>query len=120
MEQNEIRYEDYAVDDADIILIGYGVVSRVLQSVVDILRREGVKIGMMRPISLFPFPTEHIKTLTQQVNQFIVVELSNGQMVDDVRLAVNGKKPVGFYGRMGGVVPTTEEIIEHVRQQTGA
>ncbi len=114
--QQEIRYEDYFIDDADIVLMGYGVVSRVLQSAVDELRAEGVKVGMLRPITLFPFPTTRIQELAESVDKFLVVELSNGQMVDDVRLAVNGKKPVHFYGRMGGVVPSTEEIIEQVRK----
>ncbi len=114
--QKEVRYEDYFVDDADIVLVGYGVVSRVLQSAVDELRTEGVKVGMLRPITLFPFPTTRIQELAESVDKFLVVELSNGQMVDDVRLAVNGAKPVHFYGRMGGVVPSTEEIIEQVRK----
>lgn len=120
MQANEVRYEDYFVDDAEIILMGYGVVSRVLQSAVDNLRAAGLKIGLLRPITLFPFPSEHIKELADKVEKFIVVELSNGQMVDDVRLAVNGQKPVEFYGRMGGVVPTTEEIIEQVEKMIGA
>lgn len=120
VQKNEVRYEDYFVDDADVILIGYGVVSRVLQSAVDDLRAEGVKIGLLRPISLFPFPTLHIQELSEQIKKFIVIELSNGQMVDDVRLAVNGEIPVEFYGRMGGVVPTTEEIIEQVRKMIEA
>lgn len=114
--ENEVRFEDYFLDDADFILIGYGVVSRVLQSAVDEMRAAGCKIGMLRPISLFPFPSEPIKRLAERVKKFIVVELSNGQMVDDVRLAVNGAKPVEFYGRMGGVVPTTDEIIEQVQK----
>lgn len=118
--QVEVRYEDYFIDDAEIVLIGYGVVSRVLQSAVDNLRAEGLKVGLLRPITLFPFPTEHIKQVAENVKKFVVVELSNGQMVDDVRLAVNGKKPVEFYGRMGGVVPTTEEIIEQVEKRMGA
>ncbi len=120
IQQTEVRYEDYFVDDADVVLIGYGVVSRVLQSAVDNLRANGVKIGLLRPITLFPFPTEHIKEVAKKVHKFMVVELSNGQMVDDVRLAVNGSKPVEFYGRMGGVVPSTEEIIEQVQKTMGA
>jgi pyruvate/2-oxoacid:ferredoxin oxidoreductase alpha subunit len=120
MQANEVRYEDYKMDDAEIVLMGYGVVSRVLQSAVDNLRAAGFKIGMLRPISLFPFPTEHIKQVAEKVDKFLVVELSNGQMVDDVRLAVNGKLPVEFYGRMGGNVPTTEEIMEQVKKMIGA
>ena len=114
--QKEVRFEDYCLDDAEIVLIGYGVVSRVLQSAVDELRVEGVKIGMLRPITLFPFPSKHIVDLADRVNKFLVVELSNGQMVDDVRLAVSGKKPVHFYGRMGGVVPSVDEIIDNIRK----
>ncbi len=114
--ENEVRYEDYRTDDAELVFIGYGVVSRILQTVVDDMRAEGKKVGMMRPITLWPFPSEHISALGDRVKQFLVVELSNGQMVDDVRLALMGKKPVHFYNRMGGVVPSAEEI--HARANT--
>ena len=115
MEESEVRFEDYRLEDAKLVLIGYGVVSRLLQSVVDDLRAEGIRVGMLRPITLFPFPKKKIVELTGRVDAFLTVELSNGQMVDDVRLTVNGQKPVHFYGRMGGVVPTTEEIIAQVK-----
>lgn len=114
--QQEVRFEDYYLDDAEIVLVGYGVVSRVLQSAVDELRAEGLKVGMLRPITLFPFPSKQLEEMAERVGKFLVVELSNGQMVDDVRLAVNGKKPVHFYGRMGGVVPSVEEIVENIRK----
>lgn len=114
MEKHQVRYEDYFVDDAQVVIIGYGVVSRLIQSAVDDLRAAGHKVGMLRPISLFPFPKLKIAELADKVDSFLVVELSNGQMVEDVRLAVNGKRPVNFYGRMGGVVPTIEEIIEQI------
>jgi len=114
--KQEVRFEEYQTEDADLIVIGYGVVSRVLQSAVDALRAQGKKVGMLRPITLFPFPIQRIAELADTVKKFIVVELSNGQMVDDVRLALNGKRPVEFYGRMGGVVPTTEEIVEQVKK----
>jgi pyruvate/2-oxoacid:ferredoxin oxidoreductase alpha subunit len=114
MEKEEVRYEDYFADDADVVIIGYGVVSRLIQSAVDDLRAAGHKVGMLRPISLFPFPKLKIAELADNTDSFLVVELSNGQMVEDVRLAVNGKRPVHFYGRMGGVVPTTEEIVEQI------
>lgn len=110
--ENEVRFEAYHTDDAELVLIGYGIVSRMLQSVVDNFRAAGKKVGMLRPITLFPFPTEKIKELTQSTKQFLVVELSNGQLVDDVRLAVNGKKDVAFYSRMGGSVPSVSEIYE--------
>ncbi|MBN2356392.1 3-methyl-2-oxobutanoate dehydrogenase subunit VorB [candidate division KSB1 bacterium] len=115
MQKHEIRFEDYQVEDAEIVLIGYGVVSRVLQSVVDDLRQEGYRAGMLRPITLWPFPSQHLTELANKVKRFLVVELSNGQMVDDVRLAVLDKVPVHFFSRMGGVVPSPEEIIEKVK-----
>jgi len=108
IEANHVKFEDYMMEDAEIVLIGYGVVSRILQTAVDELRNKDIKVGMMRPITLWPFPQKHIAELTTRVKEFFVVELSAGQMVDDVRLAVNGKKPVHFYCRMGGVVPSPE------------
>lgn len=110
--QTSVMFEDYFCSDAELILIGYGIVSRMLQSVVDNMRAAGQKIGMLRPISLFPFPTEKIQALAKSTAKFLVVELSNGQMVDDVRLALNGKSEIFFYSRMGGAVPSVKEIIE--------
>ncbi len=107
---NEVRYEALHTEDAEVVLVGYGIVSRVLQTVVETAREQGKRIGLLRPISLWPFPGEAIRELAETAKKFLVVELSNGQMVDDVRLALEGKRPVTFYGRMGGVVPTTEEI----------
>ncbi len=110
--QSTVMFEDYYCSNAELILIGYGIVSRLLQSVVDILRSEGKKVGMLRPISLFPFPTQKIQAIAESTPKFLVVELSNGQMVDDVRLALNGKRDIFFYSRMGGAVPSVKEIIE--------
>ena len=115
IEEAEVRLEKLYTDDAEIILIGYGIVSRILQSVVEEARAEGIKAGLLRPISLFPFPKKEINKLADKAKLFLVCEMSNGQMVDDVRLAINGKKPVKFYGRMGGVVPTTTEILNKLR-----
>ena len=114
MEKNEIRFEDYKLDDAEIIGISYGTVSRVMTSAVDEARKKGIKVGMLRPITLFPFPKPKIIELAEsdRVKAFVTVEMSNGQMVDDVRLAVEGRKPVHFYGRMGGVVPKVVEIVQ--------
>ncbi len=119
-EKEEIRYETYRTDDADIVLVGYGIVSRLLQTVVDLMRDDGYKVGLLRPISLWPFPKPQISELTDQVKAFFVVEMSNGQMVDDVRLAVNGRKPVWFYNRMGGVVPSVEEIRQELTKRLEA
>ena len=116
IEKNEVRFEDFMLKDAELVLMGYGIVSRVLKTVVEKLREEGIKAGLLRPKTLFPFPKVKIQELTERVKKFLVVEMSNGQMVDDVRLAVNGKRPVEFYGRMGGNVPTMKEVLEHSKK----
>lgn len=110
----EPRYEACYTDDADVLLVGYGIVSRVLLSTVEALREEGVKAGLFRPITLWPYPTKALKKAAAKVDKVVVVELSNGQMVEDVRLALNGKVPVEFYGRVGGNVPSVRELHEQV------
>jgi len=115
IEEAEVRVEEIRTDDAEIILIGYGIVSRILQSVVDEARAEGIKAGLLRPITLFPFPKKRINQLAEKAKLFFVCEMSNGQMVDDVRLSLNGKRPVKFYGRMGGIVPSTNEVLNKLR-----
>ncbi len=119
IEANEVRFEDYHLDDAEIVVMGYGVVSRILTSTVEDLRAQGIKVGLLRPITLWPFPKKKIEELAERVKSFLVVELSNGQMVDDVRLAVNGKVPVNLYNRMGGIVPSPDEISEQVMKTIG-
>jgi pyruvate/2-oxoacid:ferredoxin oxidoreductase alpha subunit len=115
IEKNEVRVEEFMLDDAEYVLIGYGIISRILKTVVEKLRKEGHKAGLLRPKTLFPFPKKQIDQLTDKVKKFLVVELSNGQMVDDVRLVVLGRKPIEFYARMGGVVPSTEEVYEYAK-----
>jgi 2-oxoisovalerate ferredoxin oxidoreductase alpha subunit len=117
IEKNELLFEEFMLDDAEYVLIGFGIVSRVLRTAVEILREENVKIGMLRPITLFPFPKKAIHNLTHKIKSALVVELNNGQMLEDVRLAILGKVPVKFYNRMGGVVPNTDEIVEQVKKQ---
>ena len=116
----ELMFEDYRTEDADLVLVGYGIVSRILRSVVDAVREQGAKVGLFRPISLMPFPTARIKELAGGTKAFLAVELSNGQMGEDVRLAVSGEKPVDFSGRMGGNVPTVEEIFSVVMDKVNA
>jgi 2-oxoisovalerate ferredoxin oxidoreductase alpha subunit len=115
MEREEVRFEAVRTEDAEIVMIGYGIVARILKQVLELGRAEGIKLGLLRPITLFPFPTEAIRELCKTANELLVVELSTGQMVDDVRLAVEGRKPIGFYSRVGGNVPTATEILEFVR-----
>ncbi len=108
---NEVRYEEYKTDDAELIVVAYGVVSRIVYSAVDAARAEGLKVGLVRPITVWPFPTAVLSDLADRASSFLAVELSTGQMVEDVRLAVNGKAPVHFYGRCGGMVPGGVELL---------
>ena len=114
--ENEVLYEALNTEDADIVLVGYGIISRILLNVMEILRKEGKKVGLIRPITLFPFPSEIISQAADSVKSFLVVELSNGQMIDDVKLATKGKKDVHFYNRMGGAVPSVDEIVDVVKK----
>ena len=107
-------YETYLTEDAEVIVIGYGIVSRLLKAAVDQARELGFKVGMFRPITLWPFPARELSVLAEWAETFLTVELSNGQLVEDVRLAVNGKRPVRFYSRVGGMVPTTEELLTQI------
>lgn len=107
----EQRYEAYLLDDAEEVFIGYGIVSRVLRSTVDLARQRGVRAGLLRPITLWPYPLKAIDALGKQTRAIHVVELSTGQMLQDVKLAVRERWPVTFYGRLGGMVPSTEELL---------
>ena len=110
----ETRSERYLTEDADVVLIGFGIVSRVLRSTVDQLRVQGVKAGLFRPITLWPFPTRDLRETAKTVKTVMVVELSTGMMLEDVKLALDGTVPVEFYGRSGGNVPMAEEITAQV------
>lgn len=115
-EREAVRFEEYQTAGAEIVLMGYGITARLLKAAVEQLRAEGLAVGLLRPITLYPFPVEAIQRLAQSAKLFGVVELSTGQMVDDVRLALNGARPVEFYGRAGGNVPTAEELARFVRK----
>ena len=117
IEENEVRYEEYMLDDAEYVFVAFGSSARVCKHAVEISRAEGIKVGVLRPITLFPFPKKKIQELAERVKGFMSVEMSAGQMVEDVRLAVNGKRPVGFYGRQGGSVPSAEEALEALKSQ---
>jgi pyruvate/2-oxoacid:ferredoxin oxidoreductase alpha subunit len=109
-QQDEPRWEVYDTEDADILMVGYGITSRILRSAVELARSQGQRVGLFRPITLWPFPSAALVKAAANVRQVLVVELSNGQMLEDVRLALNGRVPVEFYGRTGGNVPSVEEI----------
>jgi 2-oxoisovalerate ferredoxin oxidoreductase alpha subunit len=114
-EEHESRAEDWYAEGAEIVLVGYGIVGRILKAVTAEARAEGINVGLLRPITLYPFPKRQIQRLVAHANHFVVVEMSNGQMVDDVRLALNGARPVEFLSRVGGNVPSHEEVLEFVR-----
>ncbi|MCM1312385.1 MAG: 3-methyl-2-oxobutanoate dehydrogenase subunit VorB [Roseburia sp.] len=108
--ETEVRYESYKADDAEYIIVAYGCSARISMNAVDRLRSEGIKAGMLRPITLWPFPAKKLKELASHCKLMLTVELSEGQMVNDVRLAVEGKVPVRFFGRSGGVVPSPQDV----------
>lgn len=113
---NEQRAEEYRTEDADLIVVAYGASSRVARSAVNKAREEGLKVGLVRPITLWPFPTDAIRRAAEQAKQLLVVEMSMGQMVDDVRLACECSVPVGFYGRTGGIIPTPKEVLGEIKK----
>lgn len=119
VEQKHTEAENYLTDDADVVLVAYGASARIARSVVDTAREQGIKAGLLRPITLWPFPKKQIQKVTETAKQLLVLEMSMGQMVEDVRLAVECAVPVEFYGRTGGVVPTPEEVLEKLYQMTG-
>jgi len=118
IEKNEVLCEQYEVDDADIVVVAYGVAARIVRGAVTKAREEGIKVGWIRPITLWPFPTEQISKAADEFRIFLTVEMSTGQMVEDVKLAVAGKAPVVFYGRPGGGVPTVDELLDKIKQLT--
>jgi 2-oxoglutarate ferredoxin oxidoreductase subunit alpha len=118
---NEIRYEEYMTEDAEFIIVAFGLSSRIVKNVVLQGRKDGLKLGLFRPITLWPYPWDKIGKLAAEgrVKFFMSVEMNAGQMVEDVRLAVCGKKPVHFFGRLGGIVPTPEETYEAIKEKIG-
>jgi len=116
IEEEEIRYEMIDCEEPDLILVAFGLVARICQKAAQLAKEKGIKVGVFRPITLFPFPYKALNELADKVKSFLTVEMNAGQMVEDVRLAVNGKIPVEFTGRMGGIVPTPEEILQKIEE----
>ena len=119
IEENEVKAELQQVEDADLVLVAYGVIARIAKTAVAIAREKGLKVGLIRPITLWPFPKKEIANAAKTAKCFLTVEMSQGQMVEDVRLAVNGAKPVHFYGRNGGIVPTPDELVNEMEKLLG-
>jgi 2-oxoglutarate ferredoxin oxidoreductase subunit alpha len=118
IQANEVRYKEYFLDDAETVVIGFGTAGRVALSAVREARAQGIKVGLLRPITVSPFPNEVIEQLAGRVDSFLVTEMNSGQMLEDVRLAVKNRVPVEFYGRMGGVVPFPDEILSEIKRVT--
>lgn len=120
IKEKEVRYELFNCEDADLILVAYGTTARICKNAIKLAEAEGLKVGLVRPISLWPFPVEAFeKTIDSTKHGFLTVEMSMGQMVDDVRMAVLGRQPVEFYGRTGGMIPTPEEILGKIKEMAG-
>ncbi|MGL5328539.1 MAG: 3-methyl-2-oxobutanoate dehydrogenase subunit VorB [Peptostreptococcaceae bacterium] len=118
IEKNEVQYEMYKTEDAELVFVAYGTTSRIVKGVIDQLRLDGVKVGLIRPKVLWPFPFEAFDKITNAKN-LLTVEMSAGQMVEDVKLAIEGKLPVHFYGRAGGMIPTSSDIMKKVKDIMG-
>lgn len=116
LKEKEVRYEAISLENADLVLVAYGTVARIIKTAIQDAKKEGLNIGLIRPITLFPFPEKVIAETAEKVKKFLTVEMSMGQMVEDVKLAVNGKAEVKFYGRAGGVIPSPEEILNEVKK----
>ncbi len=119
IQENEVRYELSYADDAEILVVAYGSIARICQKGVEIARKRGLKVGLLRPITLWPFPNDLLKEMAEKVKVIVSVELSHGQMVDDVRLAVNGKVRVESMTKLGGIFPVPEEIVDTLQQMIG-
>ena len=115
IEKNETRSEEYMTEDADIVIVSYGITSRICKSAIELARAEGIKVGLIRPITLWPYPKAALAKAAQTAKHFLVVELNMGQMVDDVKVATNCSRPVSFFGRTGGMLPTAEDVLEVIR-----
>lgn len=117
IEENEVRYELLNCDDAEYIIVAFGAMARISQKAIEMAREKGIKVGLIRPITLWPFPSQVISDFTDKVKGFISVELNAGQMVEDIRLAVNGRVKVEHFGRLGGIVPDPDEIVTAIEEK---
>ena len=117
IKETEVRYEMTNLDDADYVIVAFGSVARISEKAVELAREEGIKVGLFRPITLWPFPEKEIAELADTKKGFLVAELNAGQMIEDVRLAVNGKTKVAHFGRLGGMVPDPEEIVNALKEE---
>ncbi|MEG2573818.1 MAG: transketolase C-terminal domain-containing protein, partial [Bacteroides sp.] len=116
IQENEVRYEEIDCEDAEYLIIAFGSMARIGQKAMEMARAEGIKVGLLRPITLWPFPTNIIAEYASKVKGMLSLELNAGQMIEDIRLAVNGKVQVEHFGRLGGIVPDPDEIVTAVKE----
>ena len=115
-EEKEVRFEEYLLDDAEYAIMAFGSAARVAKKSIDNARAEGIKVGLLRPITLWPFPTKEVQRLASKVKGILSVEFNAGQMVEDIRLAVGGGIPVQHFGRLGGIIPDPDEVVEALKR----
>jgi 2-oxoglutarate ferredoxin oxidoreductase subunit alpha len=116
IQDKELRYKEYFLEDAEVVVVGFGTAGRVALSAVRAAREQGIKVGLFRPVTVAPYPYARVAELASQAKTVLVVEMNSGQMLEDVRLAVNGRTPIEFYGRLGGVVPFPDEILSEIQR----
>ncbi|MBR6645290.1 MAG: 3-methyl-2-oxobutanoate dehydrogenase subunit VorB [Clostridia bacterium] len=119
IDENEVRCEQFMTEDADIVVVAYGITSRICKSAVTAARAKGIKVGMLRPITLSPFPAKELKALSETASKFLTVELNMGQMITDVKLAIECSRPVEFLGRTGGSMMTVEDVLAKIEEMGG-
>lgn len=120
MEENEVRYELYNMDnDPELVITAYGTTSRICKNAIDRLKEEGIEVGLIRPITIWPFPSKQYQEIPESAKGILVVEMSQGQMIDDVRIANNGRLPIGFHGRSGGMIPTPVAVMKKAKEMIG-
>jgi 2-oxoglutarate ferredoxin oxidoreductase subunit alpha len=116
IEEKEVRYEEYRTEDAEYLIVAFGSAARIAKKVIAIAREQGIKVGLLRPITLWPFPTKKIAQLGKQVKGILSLEINAGQMIEDIRLAVECSVPVRWYGRLGGIIPEPEEVVDEIKK----
>ena len=119
IEEKEVKYDTYLTEDADLVVVAYGITARIAKTAIRMAREQGLKVGLFRPITLWPFPNKELKELSKTAKAFLSVEMNMGQMAGDVKLAIDCARPVSHFGRTGGMIPTPDEILVHIKKSLG-
>ena len=116
IEESEVRFEEYMLDDAEYAIVAFGSAARIAKKSIEIARSQGIKVGLLRPITLWPFPTKEVQKLGEKMKGILSLEINAGQMVEDIRLAVAGRVPVQHFGRLGGIIPDPDEVVDAIKR----